>query len=139
MMPITFTVPGQPVGKGRPRATTIGGNARMYTPAKTADYERMVALHASQAMLGEVPFTGPVQVQMDITFAIPPSWPKSRRIQALEQQLRHTAKPDIDNVTKAVLDASNGVLWIDDSQVVSLMARKRYGNTPGVTVTVARE
>ena len=139
MMPFTFTVPGQPVGKARPRASTRGGHARMYTPAKTADYENMVALHASQAMLGAPPFTGPVQVQMDITFAIPPSWPKKRRIQALEQQLRHTAKPDIDNVTKAVLDASNGVLWIDDSQVVSLMARKRYGDTPGVTVTVARE
>lgn len=31
-----------------------------------------------------------------------------------------TAKPDADNIGKAVLDALNGVAWKDDSQVVRL-------------------
>jgi Holliday junction resolvase RusA-like endonuclease len=30
---------------------------------------------------------------------------------------------DIDNLTKTVLDAGVGVVWVDDSQVVSLVAR----------------
>ncbi|MEM5617407.1 RusA family crossover junction endodeoxyribonuclease [Pseudomonas aeruginosa] len=34
-----FTVPGEPVGKGRPRIGRVAGHARMFTPAKTANYE----------------------------------------------------------------------------------------------------
>ena len=36
-MAVEFFVPGQPVGKGRPRATVRAGRARLYTPARTAD------------------------------------------------------------------------------------------------------
>lgn len=32
--------------------------------------------------------------------------------------------PDIDNLTKGVLDACNGIIWIDDRQVQSLSASK---------------
>ena len=38
-MTVEFFVPGQPVGKGRPRATVRAGRARLYTPARTADAE----------------------------------------------------------------------------------------------------
>lgn len=38
-MAVEFFVPGQPVGKGRPRATVRAGRARLYTPARTADAE----------------------------------------------------------------------------------------------------
>ena len=51
-MAVEFFVPGQPVGKGRPRATVRAGRARLYTPAKTEKYEARVALFAQQAMAG---------------------------------------------------------------------------------------
>ena len=41
---IQFTVPGQPVAKGRPKFTMQGGFARAYTPKKTADYEALAKL-----------------------------------------------------------------------------------------------
>ena len=50
-------------------------------------------------------------------------------------------KPDLDNVVKAVLDALNGTVFTDDSQVVSLVAGKHWQNAeegygPGVDVAV---
>ena len=46
MSAVEFTVPGAPVGKGRPRMAA----GRMYTPAKTASYESLVAYAAAVAM-----------------------------------------------------------------------------------------
>lgn len=43
-------------------------------------------------------------------------------------RMNHTKRPDIDNLAKLVLDAGNGVLWEDDSQVCHLDVRKVYGS-----------
>ena len=34
---------------------------------------------------------------------------------------------DVDNLAKAVLDACNGVLWLDDSQIIELHGYKHKG------------
>lgn len=39
-------------------------------------------------------------------------------------------KPDVDNYCKAALDACNGHVWIDDTQVIALRAEKRW-SPPG--------
>lgn len=39
-------------------------------------------------------------------------------------------KPDIDNYIKLVLDALNGVFFLDDAQVVKIEAQKRYDHLP---------
>lgn len=38
----TFTIPGTPVGKGRPKFSRAGAGVRTYTPEKTASYETLV-------------------------------------------------------------------------------------------------
>ena len=45
-------------------------------------------------------------------------------------------KPDLDNLTKAVLDALNNVAFTDDSLVVSLRASKRYGDQDLIHVEI---
>ncbi|MBG4145971.1 RusA family crossover junction endodeoxyribonuclease, partial [Pseudomonas aeruginosa] len=52
LRPVLFTVPGEPVGKGRPRIGRVGAHARMFTPAKTAAYEGLVAMAAQEALAG---------------------------------------------------------------------------------------
>ncbi|WP_175829702.1 RusA family crossover junction endodeoxyribonuclease [Burkholderia cepacia] len=45
-----------------------------------------------------------------------------------------TKKPDSDNVVKALKDGMNGVVYVDDGQVVDLWVAKRYAVVPGVRV-----
>lgn len=133
---VDFKVPGEAVGKGRPRVTTIGGNARMFTPKKTADYESRIALAAQQAMAGRELITGPVLVELKIAVGIAQSWSKKKTAQALAGQVMPTKKPDADNVLKAICDGINGIVFKDDVQVVNVSMSKRFAETPGVTVRV---
>ena len=129
-------MPGQPVGKGRPRATVRAGRARLYTPAKTEKYEARVALFAQQAMAGRPVMAGPVALSVTALFPIPTSWPKKRQAAARAGTEQHTKRPDADNCAKAILDGLNGVVWKDDSQVVTLSIEKRYAEVPRVEVLV---
>lgn len=131
-----FTVPGDPVAKGRPRATTIGGKARMYTPAKTERYESRVAVFAQQAMAGRTPADEALEVSIVATMAVPASWSRKKRERALAGELSPLSRPDADNIAKAITDGSNGIVWVDDSRIVSLSVMKLYGETPGVSVRV---
>lgn len=135
---IAFEVPGTPIGKGRPRVTTIGGHARMYTPTKTAHYEHQVAAAARYAMGGLLPIAGAVRVTVFAYLPIPVSWSKRKQLAAAAFQLLPTSKPDLDNVCKAVLDGINGICFVDDAQVVALETGKWFGAEPRVTVVVDR-
>jgi Holliday junction resolvase RusA-like endonuclease len=131
-----FTIPGPAVAKGRPRATTIGGKARMYTPPKTERYESKVAMFAQQAMGGREPMQGALAVRIDAILPIPASWSKKARQEAAEGFKLPTSRPDADNIAKACIDGANGILWHDDSQIVYLAIEKRYGITPLVRIHV---
>lgn len=133
---IRFEIPGDAVAKGRPRATTIGGKARMYTPAKTERYEARVAVFAQQAMAGRLPLDEALCVRIVATLAIPASWSRRRRQAALAGEVYPVSRPDADNIAKAVTDGSNGIAWVDDSRIVLLQVSKVYGATPGVSVRI---
>lgn len=127
---IAFVIPGPPQGKGRARATKTG---RMYTPAKTVAYESLVALSAVNAMGPARPLIGPVAVEIEAVATTPASWSKKRASEAIWWE----SKPDIDNVVKAVADGANGIVWVDDRQIVRLLVEKRYGPRAEVRVRVA--
>jgi len=42
----------------------------------------------------------------------------------------HSTKPDIDNCIKLIADVCNGLLWKDDSQITSIIAKKLYDKNP---------
>lgn len=136
MTGVSFTVPGVPIGKGRARVATIAGRARMYTPAKTVDYEALVAKEAKIAMLMDSLFLGPVDVILEINLPIPVSWSQKKQRAALLGEIRPTGKPDADNTIKAIFDGMNKVVWKDDAQVVYVAASKRYSLQPRVVVLV---
>ncbi|MFZ4823644.1 RusA family crossover junction endodeoxyribonuclease [Pseudomonas putida] len=136
LKPVQFLVPGEPVGKGRPRIGRVGGHARMFTPQKTASYEGLIALAGTEAMAGRTLLEGAVMVEMRIVLAIPQSMSKKRKAMAIAGELFPTKKPDMDNVIKAIYDGLNGVVWKDDVQVVDAFVRKRYGEVPGVHVRI---
>ena len=137
MTVVTFTVPGKPQGKGRPRVGRVGGFSRMFTPEKTVSYENLIGWTAAQAMAGRTLLLGPVAVSLHIAMEVTASWSKAKQARALAGTESPTTKPDMDNVIKAVFDAINGVVWKDDVQVVQLTTTKAYAAAPGVTVEVA--
>ena len=99
--------------KRRPKIATKGGHAHAYTPTATLEEEAIVAA----AYKGKK-HQGAVKVTVHIYKALPASKPKR-----VERE-RNLAKPDIDNVLKAVLDGLNGVAYEDDTQVVEVSVTK---------------
>lgn len=137
MNDIFILVEGVPVAKGRPRVTTRGGFARAYTPAKTRAYESLVAEEGKEAMkeLCLDPLETALHVQVNCYMPIPKSTSKKIRVKMLDGDIRHTKKPDVDNLAKC-FDGLNGIAWLDDSQIVRLTATKQYSDYPRVEIFI---
>jgi Holliday junction resolvase RusA-like endonuclease len=114
---------------GRPIVTT-------HTPEKTVAYEGLIAHSGRVAMAGRTMLLEPCGCRVLIDCQIPASWSGKKQRQALAGEVMPKAKPDTDNVIKAVFDGLNGVVWRDDVLVVDLHVRKRFAATPGVRVEV---
>ena len=119
-MSITFTVPGVPVPQPRPRFAKRGKFAKAYTPSThpVNAFRQAVALAAKAA--GAQVHDRPVHVVIDAVFARPASHARMKSPPALP-------RADVDNVAKGILDALNGVAWVDDKQVGRLVVEKSYG------------
>lgn len=124
----TFTIPGTPFAKQRPRF----GRGRAFTPRETVSFERTVGTLARPHF--PEPMEGPVKVTIWATFAVPVSWPLRRRREALHNA--HMQRPDLDNIAKAVCDGLNRIAFVDDKQIAELHVRKVWGETPRTVVSV---
>lgn len=65
-----------------------------------------------------------------------------RPLSARKSDVVPLKRPDLDNLLHKLTDQFNGVYWFDDSQVVELVARKRFATDredrrPGVEITIA--
>lgn len=134
---IRFTIPGEPVGKGRPRFSGGGQYVRTYTPKKTADYEGFVRACYNGVAKG-FKFEDDKSLEMYIIayFEIPKSANKKRTMLMQHNAIRPTKKPDADNILKIIADALNKVAYKDDSQIVAVAVEKRYALHPKVEVII---
>ena len=135
MFHVTFRVDGQPHAKGRPRFTCKGGFVRAYTDEKTLAYESIIRQAAQKSMGLSIPLKTALDAFIYISFAVPLSYSKKRKEACLNGLERHTKKPDIDNVVKAVLDGCDKVIFENDSQIINLYVTKKYGE-PHVEVLI---
>ena len=136
---LKIVIPGRPIAKNRPRFFRRGKGVGVYSDQE-AEAKRWIVLANSQidGRVTDVP------VHLDMVFVLPrpkghygtgrnagkikdssPSHPKGR--------------PDIDNYIKFCMDCINGTgkVWKDDSQVVSMVAVKRYGETPRTEIEIS--
>lgn len=123
-----FTVPGEPVGKGRPKFSTAGGFAKAYTPKKTVNYENLVKMSFKEHCGDSNQLEGPLAVVIDAYYSIPKSVSKKKSKQMMEDAIMPEKKPDCDNIAKVILDALNKIAYKDDAQVVDLTVHKHYEN-----------
>jgi len=133
---IVITIPGEMRGKGRPKFSTRGGFARAYTDAKTVSAENWIKCCAMDQARLTAPLDGPLAVSMAISVAVPQSWSKKKRADALAGRVRPTGKPDVDNTVKLACDALNKIVWHDDSQITNLTVSKLYAEQAQAVLTV---
>lgn len=129
-----FTIYGKAVAKARPRVTKSG---HTYTPKKTKEFETKVQesyLHQCGGMM--FPKSTPLEICIEFQFAPPKSWSKGKRKKAKESELFPTSRPDVDNLCKSIEDALNGVAYYDDSQIVTMTARKIYSGEDKTIVEI---
>jgi crossover junction endodeoxyribonuclease RusA len=131
---VQFRVRGIPVPQGTARAFVAGGRAYLATdanrPSSPIGAWRGAIAREAQLVMGASPLIeSPVEVIA--TFGLPRPRSLPRRV------TQPDAKPDIDKLARALLDALTGVVIRDDAQVVELQLRKAYDDAqPGVFVSV---
>lgn len=133
---VAFTYYGEAIAKGRPRATTIGGHARLYTPDRTSAFESKIRAIAAVEMAKSGTHATPdaCRVELYIVRAPNKSWSKKKAGEMRGKPV--TVGCDLDNQVKAICDALNGVVWEDDVQVADVRAVRRWGDMSSVSVRV---
>ena len=121
---ITIQFDGLVIAKERPRHNKFG----TYTPKKTRDFEDAVKRLAMTAMQnnGVERYSRPVNAHLTIYESIPQSWGKYKKHLAL-QGLLLPNKRDLDNQEKAIMDALNGICFVDDCQISQKFTMRRFG------------
>jgi Holliday junction resolvase RusA-like endonuclease len=127
LLRINFTVFGQAVPQGRPRAYRRGRFLGFYDPARSRAWKQDVRRQAL-AFRPARPVPGPLALEVRFILYRPKSLPK--------RLVQHIKKPDLDNFVKAVKDALKGLVYRDDSQIVRLAASKAYGDPPRVEIRI---
>ncbi len=129
---LVFTVWDEPVPLPRPRVAVRGGKAHGYTPTGAQAAMWRIRQQATEALGDHPRFAGPVRLSVTAWVKMPASIAKRDRATA-----RPTRRPDLSNFVKLAEDGCD-VLWQDDSQVVDLVAAKRYavGSAPRWVIEV---
>lgn len=152
-MLIRFTIPGDPISQARPRFTTRGGFVSTYDTKECRNYKkyvRMIALEEAKKC-GWISKELPLKMSISVYFEPPKSWSNKKKQAAISGELFHTSKPDVDNLSKIIMDALpdknlsrkrvdptsvDPGLYHDDKQIVLLAVRKMYSDTPRVEVVL---
>ena len=121
MINLLFVVKGDPIPKGSFKAFKAKHSNMIVVKnasAKTKGWQKTIGLAATLAMQGEPPSPGPIAINMHFAMAGPPKSAKHRRWP--------TVRPDLDKLCRTVLDALTGIVFVDDAQVIRLLASERY-------------
>ena len=94
----------------------------------------------SQAAIdsGAALLDGPLRVRFDFVFPRPKGHFGKRGLKVNAPPF-HSVRPDATKLIRSTEDALKGILWRDDSQIVTQAATKRYGEQAGCRIRVAPE
>lgn len=115
-----------PVPAARPRVSRWS----TYYPKKYTQFKKdMLALTSE---LDVTPIENLVAMGMVFNVKMPTAWTKKKKLEQNGQYCDNNV--DLDNYQKAILDSLNGVLYLDDRQVVKIMTVKRWSDTPNIKI-----
>lgn len=130
-MTFEFTVFGEPQAKGSMKAFLPKGWNRPIVTSTNRNlkaWEQLLRQRANEVRRehGAEPIAGPVIIEARFYFARPKKL-MTRRAALMNYPMVST--PDLDKLCRS-LDGLNGILFIDDKQVIKLNATKEYAK-PG--------
>ena len=131
-----LTILGNPKAQKRHRHGYRGGKPHTYDPSSSDKSDFLALIHNSAP---KSPYEGPLYLFCEFHCLRPKNHYKTGKN---ADQLKPNApiwcqtRPDIDNYLKFILDASNGVLYKDDSQIVKVEMKKIYSITPRVEIVL---
>ena len=123
----TYTIHGRPQPLSRPRFS----NGKVYDSQKNQKIEDGWILKAQHK--GE-PFTGPLHVDLTYCFKVTKARTKKLQKQVNDYKI---GSVDLDNLIKK-LDYANGIIFVDDKQIVSVHARKIYADEEQTIIKVLK-
>lgn len=106
-----------------------------YPHPESRAWEKAIGQLALVHMRGRAPSARPIALLVHSFVPVPPSWSRREQEEALAGGRLPTSKPDWDNYGK-ITDALNGVVWLDDGQVVDGRVIKRYSTEPALRIEV---
>jgi Holliday junction resolvase RusA-like endonuclease len=127
----------EPTAKARARVAVFNGHVHGYTPRKTANAESLIIASIRQEMGANiVHFEAGTPLRLEATFyrVKPKSTPK--------RVTMPVTKPDCDNYGKLLMDALNHFVFVDDSQVTTLILKKRFARPedhPRIELTIQED
>lgn len=128
---VTITIPGKPVQKDRPRINTRGNKPRVFNGQR--EQEKVFKALLLDEYDGKI-LTGPLSINFEFVFDRPKShFGTGKNISKLKKKASkyHVVKPDKDNLEKFALDCMEGIVFVNDSQVITGITSKRYTNRNG--------
>lgn len=135
----TFTVMGEPRGKQRAKTYRKGNFTRTVTPEQTVIYENLIAMeYRRQCRDFRFEDKSMLAITIEAHFSIPKSTSKKNRALMIERVQRPVKKPDGDNIIKVVCDALNGIAYHDDAQIVDMIIRKYYAESPKLVISLRK-
>ena len=116
---IEIEIPYNPISAPRPRVA----RGRVYYDQRYDVWRAIVSHFGKLAMRGKPPLKGSLSVSLHFYKKITP-----------------TSKSfgDVDNLSKAVLDALNGICYEDDSQIVELYIEKNRADKPRCEIEIGQ-
>lgn len=137
IMQFSLTIPGTPIAKKRPRFFRRGNFVGAYNPQETEEGRFMWEVkNQLPADFHIIPQGKAILLRCSFFFPVPKSASKKKREEMINNFIKHTKKPDVDNCVKFVKDCLNSIVWHDDSQVVEVYARKEYNAEPSTEIKI---
>lgn len=112
-MNVTLVIPIEPRPAERPRLSRF----RTFNTKSYSSYLSALRWKMKQMSIGMNPIGDAISISIKFMVTKPK-----------KPTHHYPSKCDLSNLIKAVEDAGNGILWVDDRQITKISATKEYGD-----------